>query len=200
MRAPLNDTVSDEYIISGCIGDIALAHTLSKIYWSPCSSTQIRRSNLDGTGVEDVIAGEGEIGNMTIDHKGGKLYWTETGEGTTSRANFDGSEVEEILAGLVVPTSIALNFGGYIPVGTEPEAVVPDHVELQGIYANPVRENATIAFALTETAHVTLEIYDPLGRRVEVLAAGTHPPGTFQIQWNPTGEANGVYVWQIGFQ
>jgi hypothetical protein len=92
---------------------------------------------------------------------------------------------------------IALNFGGYIPVGTEPEAVVPDHIELQGIYANPVRENATIAFALTETAHVTLEIYDPLGRRVEVLAAGTHPPGTFQIQWNPTSEANGVYFCRL---
>lgn len=193
LRAPLNDTVSDEYIITGCIGDIALAHTLSKIYWTSCNSSQIRRANLDGTEVEDMIVSQGEIGKLAIDHKGGKIYWTETSEGTIRRANLDGSEVEDLLSGLVVPTSLALNFGWDVRVGVEPEAVLPDRVELQSIYPNPVHESATIAFALTEPAHVTLEIYDQLGRRVEVLASGTYPPGHFRVQWNPTDQANGVY-------
>jgi hypothetical protein len=193
LRAPLNDTVSDEYIVPGSICDIALAHTLSKIYWAPCNNSTIRRANLDGTEVEDMIVSQGEIGKLAIDHKGGKIYWTETSEGTIMRANLDGSEGEEILSGLVVPTSLALNFGWDLSVAVEPEEEIPDRAALQSIYPNPVQERATIAFALTEPAHVMLEIYDQLGRRVEVLASGMYPPGTFQVQWNPTSQANGVY-------
>ncbi|GIV58816.1 MAG: hypothetical protein KatS3mg042_1729 [Rhodothermaceae bacterium] len=193
LRAPLNDTVSDEYIITGCIGDIALAHMLSKVYWAPCNSSTIRRANLDGTEVENVIVSQGAVGNLAIDHKGGKIYWTETSEGTIRRANLDGSEVEDLLSGLVVPTSLALNFGWDVRVDVETDAGLPDRVELQDIYPNPVQERAIIAFVLTEPAHVTLEIYDQLGRRVEILASGTYPPGTFRVQWNPTDQANGVY-------
>ena len=197
-RAPLNDTVSDEYIVPGSICDIALAHTLSKIYWAPCNGSTIRRANLDGTEVEDVIIGRGAIGKLAIDQKGGKIYWSEPGEGAIRRAHLDGAGVEDLLSGLVVPTSLALNFGGEISVGVEPEAGLPDRVELQRIYPNPVRERATIAFALTDPAHVTLEIYDQLGRRVEVLASGTYPPGTFHVQWNPSRrQANGVYYCRL---
>lgn len=193
LRAPLNNTVSDEYIVSGCIGDIAVAHALSKIYWAPCNSSTIRRANLDGTELEDMIVSQGEIGNLAIDHKGQKIYWTETREGTIRRANLDGSEVEDLLSGLVVPTSLALNFGGDVSVGVAPEVEPPDRAALQSIYPNPVQERATLTFALAESAHVTLEIYDVLGRRVAVLASGTYPPGTFRVQWNPTREANGMY-------
>lgn len=192
-RAPLNDTVSDEYIIPGCVGDIALAHTLSRIYWTPCESSTIRRANLDGTEAEDILVSQGEVGKLAIDHKGGKIYWSEPSEGTIRRANLDGTGVEDLLSGLVVPTSLALNFGGDARVGVEPEAVLPDRVDLQGIYPNPVRGHATIAFALTDPAHVTLEIYDPLGRRVEVLASGRYPAGTFRVEWNPTSQPDGVY-------
>jgi hypothetical protein len=44
-----------------------------------------------------------------------------------------------------------------------------------------------------EPARLTLEIYDGLGRQVEVLASGTYPPGEFRVEWSPTGQANGVY-------
>ena len=189
--------MADEYIVTGCIGDIALAHTLSKIYWAPCNSSTIRRANLDGTEVEGVIVSQGEVGNLAIDHKGGKIYWTETGEGTIRRANLDGTEVEELLSGLVVPTSIALNFGWDVRVGVEPEAVLPDRVELQDIYPNPVEGRATFEFALTAPAHVTLEIYDQLGRRVALLASRTYPPGQFSVEWNPTGQSNGVYFFRM---
>lgn len=196
-RASLNDTVSDEYIVPGSICDIALAHSLSKIYWTPCESSTIRRANLDGNEAEDILVSQGEVGKLAIDHKGGKIYWSEPSEGTIRRANLDGTGVEDLLSGLVVPTSLALNFGGDARVGLEPEAVLPDRVDLQGIYPNPVRGHATIAFALTDPAHVTLEIYDPLGRRVEVLASGRYPPGTFRVEWNPTSQPDGVYFCRL---
>lgn len=192
-RAPIHDTLADEYIIPGSVCDIAIAHMLQKIYWVPCGGAKIRRANLDGTDAEDIIVSEGEVGKLAIDQRGGEIYWTDSRDGKIRRANLDGTEVEDLLTGLVVPTSIALNFGGRVHVGVDQETALPGRVELQGVYPNPVAANATIAFALSEPSDVTLEIYDQLGRQVEVVASGMYPPGTFRVQWNPVSLANGVY-------
>src|SRR5690606_5668611 len=148
VRALLDDTLNDEYILSGCVGEIALAHMLSKIYWSPCNSSQIMRADLDGSSIEGVVDGQGVIGNLAVDHRGGKLYWTEPAKGMIWRADLDGTEVENLLSGLVVPTSIALNFGWDVHVNVEPKTALPDRVGLRGIHPNPIREGATIDFAL----------------------------------------------------
>ena len=197
-RASLNSLAAD-MIISGEVCDIALAHALSKIYWTRCKSNSIQRANFDGTDVENVIPGQNNISdffeatNLAIDHVEGEIYWTEVNTGKIRRANLDGTEVEDLLSGLVVPTSIALNFGWDVRVGTESGEAPPDRIDLQSIYPNPFRESTTIAFSLAVPAHVRLEIFDPLGRRVEVLAAGAYPPGTFRVQWTPADRAGGVY-------
>ncbi len=207
LRAPLTDTVSDEYVVTGRVSDIALAHTLSKVYWIVCTRSRcnIRRANLDGTEVEEVIVSEAPGDNpdmnnydsaLAIDNKGQKIYWTQPSEGTIRRANLDGTEMELLLSGLVVPGSIALSFGG---VSTAVESVeeILDPVELHGFYPNPVEDSAIFEFALTAPTYVTLEIYDQLGRRVEVLASRTYPHGHSSVAWHPTGHSNGVYFFRL---
>ncbi len=206
VRAPLDDTASDEYIVMEGVSDIALAHALSKIYWSVCSHFRciIRRANLDGTDVEDVIDSETRTtnsdiyytGKLAIDNKGQKIYWTERSEGKIKRANLDGTGVEELLSDLVAPSSIALSFGG-VSTAVEPVAEFPDAVELFDLYPNPVRSRAIFEFALTSTTHVTLEIFDQLGRRVELLASRTYPRGNSSVVWHPTGQSNGVYFFKL---
>ena len=206
LRAPLSNTVSDEYIVTDSVCDIALAHTLSKVYWTVCNRYRriIRRANLDGTEVEDVIVSQAQATNsdinntstLAIDNKGQKIYWTEPSEGTIRRANLDGTEEEELLSGLVAPSSIALSFGGVI-TAVEPVEEFPDAVELHGLYPNPVEGRATFEFALTAPAYVTLEIYDQLGRRVELLASRTYSRGHFSVAWHPTGQSNGVYFFRL---
>ena len=207
LRAPLTDTVSDEYVVTGRVNDIALAHALPKLYWIVCERSRctIRRANLDGTEVEEVIVSEVPGGNpdinnndsaLAIDNKGLKIYWTQPSEGTIMRANLDGTEVELLLSGLVVPGSIALSFGG---VSTAVESVeeIPDPVELHGFFPNPVEDSATFEFALKAPTYVTLEIYDQLGRKVEVLASRTYPHGHSSVAWYPTGHSNGVYFLRL---
>ncbi len=206
LRAPLSDTVSDEYIVTGTIFDIELAHTLSKIYWIVCNRAQciIRRANLDGTDVEEVIVSEVLGANsdinfkstLAIDNQRRKIYWTQPSEGMIRRANLDGTEEELLLSGLVLPSSIALSFGG---VSTAVESVeeVPDPVELHGFYPNPVQDIATFEFALTVPTYVTVEILDQLGRRVEVLASRTYPHGHSSVTWDPTGHSDGVYFFRL---
>src|SRR5690606_31422356 len=101
-RAPIHDTLADEYIIPGSVCDIAIAHMLQKIYWVPCGGAKIRRANLDGTDAEDIIVSEGEVGKLAIDQRGGEIYWTDSRDGKIRRANLDGTEVEDLLTGLVV--------------------------------------------------------------------------------------------------
>ena len=207
LRAPLSDTVSDEYVVTGSVYGIALAHTLSKLYWIVCERSRctIRRANLDGTEVEEVIVSEVPGGNpdinnndsaLAIDNKGLKIYWTQPSEGTIMRANLDGTEVELLLSGLVVPGSIALSFGG-VSTAVEQVQEIPDSIELYGYYPNPVEDSATFEFALTAPTYVTLEIYDQLGRRVEVLASRTYPHGHSSVAWHPTGHSNGVYFLRL---
>ncbi len=206
LRAPLGDTVSDEYIVTGSIYDIALAHTLSKIYWIVCNRSHciIRRANLDGTDVEDVIVREVPGANsdinfkstLAIDNQRRKIYWTQPSEGMIRRANLDGTEEELLLSGLVVPGSIALSFGG-VSTAVESVGEVPDPVELHGFYPNPIQDSATFEFALTVPTYVTVEILDQLGRRVEVLASRTYPYGHSSVTWYPTGHSDGVYFFRL---
>ncbi len=82
-----------------------------KLYWTDAGSDRIQRSDLDGSGVEDVI----DIGLVTprglaVDQPGGKLYWTDYGSDRIQRADLDGSGIEEIIAtGLEIPLAVAVD-------------------------------------------------------------------------------------------
>src|SRR5690606_5958485 len=137
VRAPISDTADDEHIVTGCVGDIALAHMLSKIYWSPCNSNQIRRANLDGSSNEAVFDADGEVSHLAIDHKEGKIYWTEFESGKLSRANLDGTDAEDLLTNLIGPSSLALSFGWNSRLSTAPRGATGAHrIDLRGIYPN----------------------------------------------------------------
>ena len=65
------------------------------------------------------------------------------------------------------------------------------------VYPNPATGLATVAFALDEAADVRLEVYDGLGRRVAVLAEGSHQAGPHQARFDASGLAGGVYHWRL---
>ena len=74
----------------------------------------IRRANLDGTGVEDVIADlalDPQPFDLALDPLGGRMYWTVdlTGRlGKIQRANLDGSGVQDVVS-VFSPGRLALD-------------------------------------------------------------------------------------------
>ena len=83
-----------------------------KLYWTDLGRDKIKRSNLDGSGVEDLVTTglEAPIG-IALDVAGGKLYWTDLGTRKIQRSNLDGSGIEDLVTtGLVEPRGIALGF------------------------------------------------------------------------------------------
>ena len=84
-------------------GDIALDGIAGKVYWTDPLHRAIRRSNRDGSGVEDIVTGlEDQPLEIALDREEGKVYWSvaydgEAGHGGLRRANLDGSEVEHVV-------------------------------------------------------------------------------------------------------
>ena len=113
-------------IVDGVVvpSGITVDSAAGKIYWTQAlspiepSSGSIRRANLDGSGVEDVVtAGLSAPLGIAVDPAGGKVYWVDNVARKVQRANLDGSGVEDLvtepaLPGLLLPQGIAVD-----PVG-----------------------------------------------------------------------------------
>ena len=78
---------------------------------SGAADGKIMRANLDGTGLEELIAGLDNPGDIVIDESAGKMYWpdyfdansnqkAEPNESRIQRANLDGSGIEDVVTGL----------------------------------------------------------------------------------------------------
>ena len=84
-----------------------------KMYWTDLEAAKIQRSNLDGSGVEDLVtSGLSVPYGLALDVAGEKMYWTDLEAAKIQRANLDGSGVEDLVtSGLTVPYGLALDLG-----------------------------------------------------------------------------------------
>lgn len=59
---------------------------------------------------------------------------------------------------------------------------------------NPMRRAGAVHFELPQASRITLEVFDPLGRRVRSLLDGaTLAPGRHQVRFDVAGLRAGIY-------
>ncbi len=75
----------------------------------------------------------------------------------------------------------------------DPEYIAPNPM-LMTPYPNPARETVTIGFRLTNDTMVRIDVYDSHGRFVATPFNGNYPPGLTELQWQPPGIKNGLYI------
>ena len=116
-KANLDGTNEVDLVTTGVQSSygIALDPAGGKMYWTDLVGDNIQRANLDGTGVEELVAGlsnpRGIALDLVSDPK--KVYWTEPGSVTIKRANLaDGSSVETVTSTGILPRGIALDAAG----------------------------------------------------------------------------------------
>jgi DNA-binding beta-propeller fold protein YncE len=86
-----------------------------KIYWTTALPSgvdgEIRRCNLDGSGVTVIVTGLGKPASIALDVTGGKIYWTDYVNDVVRRANLDGSVPENlyVVGANLNPDGIALD-------------------------------------------------------------------------------------------
>lgn len=101
------ETVSGAYIYG-----IEIDPFEKKIYYTNDFNRKIHSMNLDGTGVQELVAftGLGLVKDIDLDHQNGKMYWADSGSNKLFRANLNGSQVEEIVnQKLIEPWGIGLD-------------------------------------------------------------------------------------------
>jgi hypothetical protein len=72
------------------------------------------------------------------------------------------------------------NAGNRSPIGTaDSEVVLLEANHQLDVYPNPLRQVATVRFAVAEEQHVSVEVYDALGRRVQTVYRRVTSPDRF---------------------
>jgi hypothetical protein len=70
---------------------------------------------------------------------------------------------------------------------------IPSEFGLSQNYPNPFNPNADIRYQISEFRIVRLAVYDVLGHEVAVLVNEPKMPGTYQVRFDASGLASGVY-------
>lgn len=74
---------------------------------------------------------------------------------------------------------------------------LPEQLTLTPNYPNPFYTSTTIPFALPQREHVTITMYDVMGRRVAVLLEEELNRGFYDIPFTSPGLASGLYVYVV---
>ena len=64
-------------------------------------------------------------------------------------------------------------------------------------YPNPFNPTTNIRFSITESAKISLKIYDVLGREVSVLVHERKAPGSYAVKLDEAGLASGIYLYRL---
>jgi photosystem II stability/assembly factor-like uncharacterized protein len=76
-------------------------------------------------------------------------------------------------------------------------APIVSEFELYQNYPNPFNPATTIKYQLPQDAKVTLKVYDILGSEVVTLVNEEQKPGYYEVQFNATNLASGMYIYRI---
>jgi hypothetical protein len=73
----------------------------------------------------------------------------------------------------------------------------PKDYVLQQNYPNPFNPSTTISYQLPVRDHVSLKVFDLLGREVRTLVNEVQEPGYKSLQFNATGLTSGIYFYRL---
>ncbi len=74
---------------------------------------------------------------------------------------------------------------------------LPANFILHQNYPNPFNPTTVISYQLSALSYVTLRIYDILGREVAALVNEEKPAGKYQVEFNASHLASGIYYYRI---
>ena len=82
-------------------------------------------------------------------------------------------------------------------VGTDAAHELPERYSLEPNYPNPFNPTTTIAYTIPRMANVTVEVYNVLGQRIQVLVNEVQAAGNYSINFKADRFASGVYFYVL---
>ncbi len=87
--------------------------------------------------------------------------------------------------------------GAITGVERTPTANIPTLYDMSQNYPNPFNPVTYIKFDLPKTSHVTIRLYDAIGREAGRLVDAEQPAGFYTIMLNGSKLASGIYFYRI---
>lgn len=83
------------------------------------------------------------------------------------------------------------------PVGISGNENTPKSFSLSQNYPNPFNPSTVIQYAVPKASLVTIKVYDMTGREIKTLVNDFKNAGTFEVRFNASNLASGVYFYKI---
>ena len=91
-----------------------------------------------------------------------------------------------------------IRFTGKRALAKEPAfATQPQEFKLEQNFPNPFNPRTMIGYAIPQTEHVSLKIYDALGKEVATLVDEQKEAGTYRVAFDATSIASGTYFYRL---
>ncbi|MBI4546390.1 MAG: CotH kinase family protein [Ignavibacteriae bacterium] len=143
---------------------------------------------------------------LYVSGDGGRIYYT-TDNGSNWYAQYT-ADSHDLYAIAFTDSShgYAVGNGGTILTTSTPGTVtgvepilahLPTEFQLFQNYPNPFNPVTHFRFSILDFGLVTLNVYDVLGREVATLVNETKQPGTYEVDWNASEIASGVYFYRL---
>ncbi|MEP2446247.1 MAG: T9SS type A sorting domain-containing protein [Balneola sp.] len=82
-------------------------------------------------------------------------------------------------------------------VGIDDEIDAPTEFTLGQNYPNPFNPTTNINYSVGEAGPVNITVYNVMGQKVAELLNTTKNAGSYQLTWNATGVASGIYYYRL---
>lgn len=89
-----------------------------------------------------------------------------------------------------------LSFGTSTGIADQPNGR-PGEFRLNQNFPNPFNPSTSIIYSVPEQTHVTLTVFDPLGREVAVLVDQMQSAGRYKAVFDASSVASGVYFYRL---
>ncbi len=73
----------------------------------------------------------------------------------------------------------------------------PNRFSLEQNYPNPFNPSTVIRYSIPVSEHVSLKVFDLLGKEIAILVNETKAAGSFSQEWDASGLPSGIYFYRL---
>ncbi len=121
------------------------------------------------------------------------------GFGTTTETKSYSFTDEEFISGRYSYRLKQIDFDGTFEYSeiVEIEVQMPEQFSLVQNFPNPFNPSTVIRFSIPQQDHVTLRVFDVLGKEVAKIIDEQKPAGSYEISFDGSEFSSGVYFYQL---
>ena len=153
---------------------------------SPVREHLFRPSDIPGGGGGDVSS----RADLTVDPTGNVVFF----ENGNEEIIFLEPPSSEPTVSYTTKSAVTFLLG---TTHVEPVTGVPERFTLKQNYPNPFNPTTSIEFAVLQAGHVTLKVYDVLGKEVATIVDGELGAGSYRVVFVPRDITNGTYFYTL---